>query len=283
MDILILGAKGMFGHDLMAVFNDSQPIGWDIEEIDITQRDEVFRKIADLSPKVIINAAAYTDVDNAETNQDLAQKVNAEAVGYLTEVCQKIKAIFIHYSTDYVFEGGRKEGYIENNIPQNPVNFYGKSKLLGEKKIINSQLNYYLIRTAWLFGPKSNPCQHKNFVETILKLSQGKNEIKVVNDQFGSPTYTYDLALATKNLLEKKFPFGIYHLTNDGVTNWYEFAKEVVKLADLKTQILPCSTDEFPRPAKRPKYSILLNTKYPKLRKWEEALKDYLVVRCHMK
>lgn len=283
MKILILGAKGMLSHDLMACFSDYQPIGWDIDEIDITNQDEVMQKISQQQPEIVINAAAYTDVDGAEKNRDLAKKVNAEAVGYLAAVCQKIRAVLIHYSTDYVFRGDKKQGYKETNQATYPLNFYGQSKLLGEQKLLSYKLQvtsgFYLIRTAWLFGPWANPGQHKNFVETVLKLAQEKDEIKVVDDQFGSPTYTYDLALATKNLLENKYPFGIYHLTNSGVTNWFGFAREIIKLAGLKTKISPCSTNEFPRLAKRPRYSILLNTKFPLLRSWQEALKDYIKVK----
>ncbi|MGB9680699.1 MAG: dTDP-4-dehydrorhamnose reductase [Patescibacteria group bacterium] len=279
--ILILGAKGMLGHDLMAVFEDHQPTGWDINEIDITNKDDVFKKIGTLNPEIIINAAAYTDVDGAEKNKELAMRVNREAVGYLAEICVQNNIILVHYSTDYVFHGNKKEGYKEEDIPEDPVNFYGQSKLLGEKEIKDCKLKienfkYYLIRTAWLFGPKSNPHQHKNFVDTILKLAQERKEIKVVDDQFGSPTYTYDLARATKELIEKNYPSGIYHLTNSGMTNWYQFAKKIVKLSGLKTKILPCSSKEFLRPAKRPKYSFLVNTKFPKMRFWQEALSDYL-------
>lgn len=279
MKILILGASGMLGHDLMAIFRDYQPTGWDIDEIDITNQNEVIQKIDRQKPEIVINAAAYTDVDGAETNRDLARKVNAEAVGYLAEICQKIKAILIHYGTDYVFHGDQKSGYKENDKPENPVNFYGQSKLEGEKKILNlsnNGLQFYIIRTSWLFGPKSNSHQHKNFVDTILKLGRKKTEFKVVNDQFGKPTYTFDLARATEQLLSEKYPFGIYYLTNEGVASWYEFAKKIIDLAKSMTKIAPCLTAEFPRPAKRPRYSILINKKFPPLRSWKEALRDYL-------
>lgn len=281
MRILILGHQGMLGHDLMAAFSNDQPMGWDIEQIDITDQDQVVKKIGKLNPEIIINTAAYTDVDGAETNQALALKVNAEAVGYLAKFCADHNIILVHYSTDYVFGHANSQGVQESDQPGPALNFYGQSKLLGEQKILDlesktNSLKYYLIRTAWLFGPKADPHQHHNFVDTILKLAKKKNEIKVVDDQFGSPTYTDDLALATKKLLNNKYPSGIYHLTNSGVTNWHQFAQEIIKLVGLKTKVIPIPSQEFPRPAQRPKYSILLNTKFSLLRPWTKALKDYL-------
>ncbi|MCH7758841.1 dTDP-4-dehydrorhamnose reductase [Patescibacteria group bacterium] len=281
MRILILGHQGMLGHDLMAVFSNDQPMGWDTEQIDITDQDQVVKKIGKLNPEIVINAAAYTDVDQAETNQALALKVNATAVGYLAKFCAGHNIILVHYSTDYVFGHANSQGVQESDQPAPPLNFYGQSKRLGEQKILNlgsktSGLKYYLIRTAWLFGPKANPHQHHNFVDAILKLAQEKNEIKVVDDQFGSPTYTNDLALATKKLLANKYPSGIYHLTNSGVINWHQFAQEIIKLAKLKTNVISITSQEFPRPAQRPQYSILRNTKFPLLRPWTKALEDYL-------
>ncbi len=279
--ILILGAKGMLGSDLCFIFRKDKPICWDIKELDITNKKEVEKKIKKLKPEIVINAAAYTDVEKAEKEFFLAKKINAEAIKTLAKICAKIDAIFVHYSTDYVFDGKKKNGYQEKDIPKNPVNKYGLSKLLGEKVIENCKLKiknfkHYLIRTSWLFGSKIEPTKHKNFVQTILKLAKEKKEIKVVNDQFGKPTYTFDLAKATKKLLFEKKPFGIYHLTNEGVTSWYKFAKEIVKVTKLKIKISPCQSWEYKSLAKRPKYSILVNTKLPRLRNWRKALKDYL-------
>ncbi|MDD5222087.1 MAG: NAD(P)-dependent oxidoreductase, partial [Patescibacteria group bacterium] len=201
---------------------------------------------------------------------------------YLAEICSKLNIILVHFSTDYVFSGRQKTGYLEKYFDHQPVNTYGRSKLLGEvaiKKWANKGLKYYLIRSAWLFGPFSHSRQHKNFVDTILRLAKEKDEIKVVNDQFGCPTYSLDLAKAVERLIIEKHPFGIYHLINDGFASWCDFAKKIVQIAEEKTKIIPCSSKEYPRPAKRPKYSILLNTKCFKLRKWEEALKDYLKIK----
>lgn len=278
--ILIIGARGMLGSDLCFVFKKDKPICWDKNDLDITHQKEVERKIKKLNPEIVINAAAYTNVERAEKEFALAKKINAEAVKNLAEVCAEISAIFVHYSTDYVFDGKKKNGYKENDIPKNPVNRYGLSKLLGEKKILDLKskipnFKFYLIRTSWLFGSKTEPHQHKNFVETILKLAKEKKHLKVVNDQFGKPTYTFDLAKATRKLVDKKMPLGIYHLANESITTWYKFAKEIVRLAGLKTKVLPCKTSEYKTLAKRPKYSILVNTKFTPLRSWKNALKDY--------
>jgi len=216
MKILILGAKGMLGHDLMKVFGAFWPLGLGINDLDITDVKKLTRKLKKLKPDVIINAAAYTDVDAAEKNKKLAQKINGQAVANLARLSLRLGAILIHFSTDYVFSGRKKQGYQESDLPETPLNNYGRSKLIGERqinKLASQGLKYYLIRTSWLFGPASHRHHHKNFVDTILKLAKNRKMIKVVNDQFGSPTYTYDLALAVKNLLINKAPYGIYHLT----------------------------------------------------------------------
>jgi dTDP-4-dehydrorhamnose reductase len=280
MKVLILGSKGMLGHDLAYVFSSFKPILFDKEELDITKEAEVKKILFKLKPSLIINAAAYTDVDKAEEEKEEAFKVNAEAIKYLADASCKIKAVFIHFSTDYVFDGNKKEGYKEDDKPFSPLNIYGFSKLKGEEYLKKfKDLKFYLIRTSWLFGPRFNPHNHKNFVDAILKKANKENEIKVVDDQFGSPTYTFDLAKATlKLIIEKKYPFGVYHLTNSGVTNWYEFAKKIIEFSNLEVRIIPCSSEEIKRPAKRPKYSILINTKFPKLRNWQSALKEYLKI-----
>lgn len=273
----------MLGQDLAKVFFDKKPILWDIDEIDITNKKQVDGKINKLKPGIIINAAAYTDVDGAEVDRENALKINAEAVGYLVETCQKIKAILVHYSTDYVFDGQKENGYTENDQPQNPVNFYGLSKLLGERKLLGQvspaiRNQFYLIRTSWLFGSSGTDSKEgKSFISQILRVSLEKSEIEVVNDQFGKPTYTLDLAQATKELIEKKYPFGIYHLINEGAASRYQVARQIIQLAGLKTEVIPCPSEQFPRPARRPKYGILVNTKFPPLRNWQEALRDYII------
>jgi len=267
----------MLGHDLMAVFGDLNPVGVDKEELDITDGGAVEKFILNLKPNFVINAAAYTDVDGCEAKQDLAMKVNGEAVGYLAGASEKNGAILVHYSTDYVFDGKNPSGYKEDDEPKNPVNFYGESKLLGEKLLKENCQRYYLIRTSWLFGRNG-----KNFVDTILKLGKEKEELKVVNDQHGKPTYTVDLAKRTRELIFGKYPFGVYHITNEGITSWYDYALKIFEvfesfhLGQKFAKILPCDSAEFPRPAKRPAWSILINTKLPSGRPWSETLKEYL-------
>ena len=271
MKIVILGAKGMLGMDLRRVFYDLSPFPLDRDELDITDEKGTSALFRHLKPDVVINAAAYTDVDGCETNKDLAMKVNGEAPGHLAKASKDVGAVFIHYSTDYVFDGGKSRGYSEDDEPSNPLNFYGESKLAGEKAVREVGGDYYLIRASWLFGING-----ENFIETMIRLAQEKDELRVVNDQHGKPTFTLDLARKTRELVEGKKEFGIYHMTNEPHATWYDFAK---KILGEDVRISPCTSDEFPRPAKRPEYSILNNTKLPLLRPWQEALAEYLDLR----
>ena len=282
MKTIIIGARGMLGQELKKIFQDWNPICWDQAEIDIIDKKNVNEKIFEIKPKLVINAAAYTNVDGAETNRDLAMKVNGYGVGNLAEACKKVNAILIHYSTDYVFDGKNLEGYKEDDQPKNPINVYGESKLLGEKMLRENTDRFYLIRLSWLFGKFG-----KNFVETMLQLAEKNEIIKVVNDQRGKPTFALDLAKKTRSLVEEKFPFGIYHITNEGACSWHEFAKEIFKIVQTQKakprdfaceniKVIPVSSKEFPTAAKRPAWSILINTKLPLSRPWQKALEEYL-------
>lgn len=271
--ILILGAKGMLGRDLAVIFNGYDLILWDFEDIDIADKNQVDYKIGDLKPDIIINCAAYTAVDDCEKNIDKATLINGIAIGYLAEVAKKNNAILVQISTDYVFDGKNKKGYIEPSQEFWPQTVYGASKLLGEKAMLRLD-KFYLIRTSWLYGKNG-----KNFVDTIRKLAKEKKELKVINDQFGKPTYTVDLAQQILYILNNSLPFGIYHITNEtkkGGISWYQFAKKICKLQNSKIKINPCSTEEYPLPTKRPAHSALINTKLPKIRKWQKALKEYI-------
>ena len=256
---IILGAQGMLGHELAHVFPDAKCFG---RELDITDREKVLRIIRELEPDVVINAAAYTDVDGCEDNVDHAFKVNGEALSHISSACHEVGAVLVHFSTDYVFDGTKKE-FIESD-PVGPINVYGHSKLLGEQNIIENMDDYRIIRTSWLFGKHG-----RNFVDTMLRLSGEMDEVMVVNDQFGKPTYAADLAQKTVEIIGME-P-GIYHITNEGVCSWYEFASAIIPNA------VQCSSEEFVRKAKRPTYSILINTKTEFLRHWKEALTDYLM------
>jgi len=260
----------MLGQELAHVCADWEPVLWDLGDIDITDQSQVNGKVEALSPELIINAAAYTNVDACEENEALATKVNGEAVGYLADVAARLGATLVHYSTDYVFGGTRQGGYQENDT-QNPINAYGRSKLAGEQEILAAGLfSYYIIRTAWLYGHAG-----KNFVETMLSLAEKGEPIKVVDDQVGSPTHAPDLARATRELVASKAEPGIYHRTNSEATSWYGFAKAIFEVYGKAVDVEPCKTIEYPRPAKRPASSILLSTKLPPLRSWREALQEY--------
>ena len=271
MNILLIGYKGMLGQELVKVFDGHDLTKWDTDEIDISDKDQVFEKISVLKPDLIINAAAYTAVDDCEKNKDLAFAVNGYGPGNLGQIAKKINAILVHYSTDYIFNGQKHDGYDEEYNQVDPINVYGESKALGEKLIKESVCKFYIIRTAWLYGAGG-----KNFVDTMIELGNKLDEIKVVNDQYGSPTYAVDLAKATLDLIEEKKPFSIYHITNNENCTWYEFAKKIFKIKNIDIKVIPCTTEEFPRPAKRPEFSILINTKIRPLRPWQDALKEYL-------
>ena len=258
-NILILGANGMLGRDLAAAFPDARLCGH--KDLDITDEAAVKAYILAMKPDLVINAAAYTNVDGCEDDRETAFAVNGDAPGYIAAACREVGAVLVHYSTDYVFDGSKTE-YVESDEP-NPVNVYGTSKLRGEQNIARNMDDYRIIRTSWLFGRHG-----KNFVEAIRQLSWTNETVRVVTDQVGKPTYTVDLARKTVEIAE--CPSGIYHVTNDGVCSWYEFARA------FAPNVVPCTSDEFPRKAKRPAYSVLVNTKTGPMRPWKEALENYL-------
>ena len=271
----------MLGRELCKVFHDQDFIALAKKDLDITDQAKVFEDFFNFQPDVVINAAGYTKVDEAESDEETAAGINGYAIGVLAKACREIDATFVHFSTDYVFPGTKRTGYNEED-PTKPINAYGKSKELGEKLLIEEmellstdfpvEGKYFLIRTSWLYGAHG-----KNFVDTMLQLGQKNNEVKVVNDQHGKPTYALDLAKQVKWLIDThEYPSGIYHVTNDGMTSWFEFAKEIFKLAKMNTDVVPCGSLDYVRPAKRPTYSPLNNNKLPALRGWKEALKEYI-------
>jgi len=281
MKIAVLAKSGMLGSSFLkhlAGHKNWEVFAFDREELDITDSASIERNLEKISPDFVINCSGYTAVDNAETDKDAAFKVNGYACGKLAEVCKNLGAILIHFSTDYVFDGESSGGYAENDKP-NPINVYGASKLEGENLIQKNSDKYYIIRTSWLFGENG-----KNFVNTMLELGKTKKSLNVVGDQIGCPTYTHDLCeVAIENFIFSgglsgggKHPFGIYHLTNSGSTSWCDFAKKIFEFSKMDIIVNKVSSDEFVRPAKRPKCSILKNTKIAALQPWEEALKAFL-------
>ena len=270
MQVLVIGSKGMLGTDVVRALNAKNyaVTAWDLNEIDITKADEM-EKVITQSPQVVINCAAYTNVDLAETEKEKCRLINTVGVENLVLICKKIGAILVHISTDYVFDG-TKESYDENDS-RNPINYYGKTKADAEDFIEKNLKSYYIVRTSWLVGKNG-----KNFVETIIKNALERGALSVVDDQIGRPTFTKDLSGAIVLLLDKKKPFGIYNITNFGKCSWFEFAKKIVQLKKINCAISPCTTAQYPRPAKRPKFSVLNNNKLPNLRSWEEALEEYI-------
>ena len=273
--ILVIGANGMLGHDLMATL-EGDVRGLDLPEIDITSFESVRRVLLTLKPEVIINAAAYTDVDGCETNVETAMAVNGEGVGLLALAAREIGAKLVQISTDYVFNGGKGSPYLEDD-GQEPLSVYGESKLAGE---LNAAMapDFLIVRTQWLYG-----IHGKNFVETMLRLAKEKSELAVVDDQIGSPTFTRDLALAIKALLDNGCS-GIYHAANGGYCSWNEFAKAIFEVEGLTVTVNTMTTKELNRPANRPLYSTLDCGKLAadtgfQPRHWREALKDYLQLR----
>lgn len=268
--ILLFGGSGMLGHALQTVLTDFDVVTPTHAEVDITNREEVIAYVDTIAPHIIINAAAYTAVDKAESEEVLATRINGEAPGNLAESAKNIGALLIHYSTDYIFDGSNPSGYTEDATEFAPLNAYGRGKLIGEERILQSGCRYCVIRTSWLFGPHG-----KNFVDTMLRLGTEKSELNIVADQIGCPTYTLDLAEATHTLVQSG-ETGIFHLTNSEPTTWADFATEIFRLSGLSTQVHKIPTSAYPTPAKRPACSILLNTKRPQLRSWKEGLRDYL-------
>jgi len=267
----------MLGTDLVCILEEKghEIFATDVEELDITKIDFLRKMIEDICPNNVINCAAYTDVDKAEEEPEKAFLVNGLGVKNLALVCKKLDIDLCHISTDYVFDG-TKDGPYTPDDPPNPINTYGKSKLAGEKYIQEIMKKFYIIRSSWLYGKYG-----KNFVHTILDLAKNQNEIKVVDDQFGSPTWTVTLARAITDIIETK-KCGIYHVTDEtgrGIS-WYEYAKEIVRLSGLQTEVIPVKTEEFPRPAPRPKNSVLdlttvkllLNESLPS---WKESLQKF--------
>jgi dTDP-4-dehydrorhamnose reductase len=287
--LVLTGANGMLAQMIKKVApREYQVVPLARPDFDITDRNCVLRTLSDIRPKFIINCAAYTNVDGCETNEDAALQVNGAGPGYLAEVAADLAATLVHISSDYVFTGDKSEPYGEDD-PTGPISAYGKSKLAGEQAILSSGLEkYFIVRTSWLYGPGG-----KNFVETILRLAGEREELRIVADQHGSPTYTEDLAKAVFNLLEsaKERPsYGLYHFSNNGSCSWYEFAGKIVNLARLSNmpvkvdRLLPICTEEYPLPAKRPAYSVFSKTKYEEVTGqappcWHASLESYFDMR----
>lgn len=275
--VLIIGHQGMLGQALLKVF--TQAVGVDREELDITSQLQVEKILNKLKPNVVINTAAYNNVDDCETVVGFkrAQNINDKAVGYLAKVCLDMEALFIHYSTGYVFDGQQKSGYAESDKPK-PINKYAQTKWAGERHILQyNKLKHYIIRTSKLFGPAGiSPLAKTSFFDLILHLSNNKEELEVVDDELSNFTYTPDLAQATKILLSKHYSYGTYHIINENPATWFRGAQVLFDILGSNVKLKAVKPNKFKRLAKRPKYDVLLNSKFPKLRNYEDALREYL-------
>lgn len=281
MKILITGANGMLAKSVRARLKEgNELICTDVADLDITDEEAVMKFVEENKPEYIVNCAAFTAVDKAEEVYDLAEKINANGPGNLAKAAKAFDATLVHISTDYVFDGDLDvtKSYVETDAV-GPVTVYGKTKLHGEEQVKANTDKYYIFRTAWLYGDGNN------FVRTMLKLGNEKDEISVVADQHGSPTYAEDLANIIAEAIEKKIPYGLYHSTNQGFTTWYDFTKKIFELADIKCNVKPVTSEEFIRPAKRPKNSKLNKQKLldqgVTVPEWEDGLKRYLETELH--
>lgn len=273
MKVLVTGANGMLGSE---VVKQTKEKGWevivsDLKQLDITNENSVSSYVKENKPEVIINCAAYTNVDGCEDEPELCNKTNGNAVGYLAKASNENNSLFVHISTDQVFGENKENGYNEDHSPYSPLNQYGKSKQLGEEELLANTNNYYLIRTEWLFGKGAT-----NFISKMLELGEKLDLLKVVTDEIGKPTYTKDLTAMIIRLIEEKVKPGIYHGVSEGSCSRYEFAKEVFKHSGTDIKVEKTTLSEFKRKVKVPNISILNNTKLPKLKSWQEMVEDYL-------
>ena len=259
----------MLGQDLCPILEDAgyEVIETDINNLDITNAEATAAFIKQEAPEIVVHCAAYTNVDKAEEDLKNAELINVTGTENIAKACAEAGAVMVYISTDYVFDGTKNSPYTPDDKP-NPINNYGLTKLKGEEAVKKYCEKYYIARTSWLYGHHG-----KNFVETMISLAKDRPELKVVDDQIGCPTWTVELANGILKLFDK--PYGTYHVCGSGSTSWYGFAKEILKNCEVK--ILPCTTEEFPRPARRPKYSIMDNNKI--CRNWQDALKDYMDLR----
>lgn len=276
--VLVIGSKGMLGQELVRVFGEGghEVTDWDFGDIDVTDRDEAREKIVALAPDIIVNAVGYNAVDLCESDESESKKawrINAEVPGELADVAKELGAVFVHYSTDYVFDGEQqRDGYAEDADP-NPVSKYGESKLGGERSVAAIGGTYYVVRLSKLFGaPASSAGGKQSFFAKMEEIAREKGAVSAVDDENGCFTYAPDLADATLSLLLDSAPSGVYHLVNEGAATWYGALRQYFEIVGADATVYPVSGDAFPRPARRPKDSTLQNTKRPKLRSLREAL-----------
>ncbi|WP_312369288.1 dTDP-4-dehydrorhamnose reductase [Lachnoclostridium sp.] len=276
MRVVVTGVNGQLGYDVVKELKKQgfTAIGLTRENLDITDENQVMRTIREINPEAVIHCAAYTAVDLAEEETEKSLRVNALATSNLAKACAEIHAKMIYVSTDYVFPGEGEKPY-ETLDQVAPINWYGQTKYEGEQAVLRELESYFIVRVSWVFGKNG-----KNFVRTMLRLSEEKSTVSVVADQIGSPTYTVDLARCLVDMI-KSDKYGIYHATNEGFCSWYDFAKEIFRMSGRNITVQPLTSDEFPVKAKRPKNSRLSKEKlteqgFERLPSWQDALSRYL-------
>ncbi|SDI06194.1 dTDP-4-dehydrorhamnose reductase [Desulfosporosinus hippei] len=283
--VLVTGAKGQLGTDMVLCLQRHSELyrvfGYGRADLDITNGSQLAKIFEQVKPDIVIHTAAYTQVDQAETDRDRAYAVNALGTRNLVIEAEKYGAKFVYLSTDYVFDGQKETPYCEYDRT-NPQTVYGQSKWAGEEFVLSLSNKYFIVRTSWVYGKYG-----VNFVKTMLRLGKEGKLLKVVDDQFGSPTYTVDLAGFLQQLIETE-RYGIYHASNSGSCSWYEFAKKIFEISGMEVDLNPCKTADFPRPAPRPEYSVLDHTGirlngFQDLRPWQEGLESFLSEKNFLK
>ncbi|WP_461206130.1 dTDP-4-dehydrorhamnose reductase [Clostridium sp. DL1XJH146] len=277
MKVLVTGVKGQLGYDVVKRLNalGIENLGVDIDDFDITNKEQTEDFISNYNPDVVVHCAAYTAVDKAEDDKEKCYAINVDGTRNIAEACKKIDAKMVYISTDYVFDGEGVEAHLEDKST-NPVNYYGYSKELGENAVREILEKHFIIRTSWVYGKNGN-----NFVKTMLKLAQTRNELNIIDDQIGAPTYTPDLALLTCDMIQTT-KYGTYHGVNENYCSWYDFAIDIFKKAGIEMKVNPIDTSEYPTKAKRPLNSRLSKERldkngFKRLPKWENALSRYFI------
>jgi dTDP-4-dehydrorhamnose reductase len=273
MKLLVTGAAGMLGHEVVAAGErlGHEVAAWDLPECDLTDLDATLEAVRRLDPRAVVNCAAYTNVDGAESDEPTAERVNADAAGNVARACAACGARLVHVSTDYVFDGSKREPWLESD-PVAPLGAYGRTKLHGEQQVAAELEDHVIVRTAWLFGPHG-----PNFVSTMLRLGSERDEVSVVTDQVGSPTFAGHLAPALVDMAERA-DVGIFHAGGAGSCSWYELTLEAFDVAGVTCRVLPTTAEQFARPAPRPAYSVLGSEReHPiTLPPWQEGVRAHL-------
>jgi dTDP-4-dehydrorhamnose reductase len=276
MKVLVTGAAGMLGHDVMLAAGNAghDVVGFGRAELDVTDPAALAKKFDLERPDLVINCAAWTDVDGAESGEEAAFAVNGSGAGNVAAAAAKLGAGVVYVSSDYIFDGAKGAPYVESDQPA-PLSAYGRTKLAGEEATMAANKRHFVVRSAWLFGIAG-----PNFVETMVRLAASGNEVLVVRDQVGSPTYTWHLAYGIVRLIEG-IEFGIHHMAAAGQCSWYDFAREIFEQAKVECKVLSITTEEFGRPAPRPPLSALTSQREHAIRlpSWQDGLAGYLAQR----